>query len=296
MRQATVAAEKLVLLLSGRCRIRQGQRFTFNLLRCQTDIAMIFLLAMAIVSITLITPANAFQTTNSNLVDDLIFPHDTDVFWVGRDIVQNGHRMQVIKFRSRLDSNEFIEFFKNQWLEEVTDSSSIRSSDGSNVVLSAVGQWKTIGVLDSDRQIVVQVQRSGFSNNTDDSEFLSTGFISSMDLRSENAYTRVAFPHPSGSVLISTTHSNDSGSDTAYTGFEATTSIVMVEGSVEETAAFYQSQMTRNGWALQAEHSTATAAAMMYTRSGETSELSLNRQSYGQVLVTLNRTSKGRSQ
>jgi len=241
------------------------------------------------------TTVNAFQTLHNNLVDDLVLPRGTEINWVGRDLLQNGHRMQILSFRSRLSSHEIIDFFNTYW-SDFSNTSPVRSPDDSNVVLSTVGSWKTIGVLDTDRQIVVQVQRASPSNINRDSGFISTGFISSMELRTQSAYTRVAFSHPNGSVLLSTTHSNDSDKDTAYTGFEATTSVVMVQGSVDGITAFYRNHMTRNGWVLQTDHSTKTSGAQMYTRAGETSEISFNRQSYDQVIVTLNRLSKRSSQ
>ena len=248
-----------------------------------------------LLSIVCATTVNAFQTPYNNLVDNLVLPRDTEINWVGRDLVQNGHRMQILSFRSRLSSNEIIEFFNTYW-SDFSNNSLVRSPDDSNVVLSTVGSWKTIGVLDTDRQIVVQVQRASSSNINRDSGFISTGFISSMELQTQSAYTRVPFSHPHGSVLLSTTHSNDSDKDTAYTGFEATTSVVMVPGTVDGIAAFYKSHMTRNGWVLQTDHSTKISGAQMYTRTGETSEISFNRQSYNQVIVTLNRLSKRSSQ
>lgn len=260
---------------------KRGEAFTINIF---------FVLMLVICS----QPVSAFQTSQNDLVDSLTLPRDMEVNWVGRDLVQNGHRLQILKFRSRLDSEEIINYFNTRW-SEFADNSPFKSSGNTNVVLSSVGSWKTIGVMDSDRQIVVQVQRLGSSNSNNDTGFISTGFISSMELQAQTAYTRIAFAHPSGSILLSTTHSNDNDKDTAYTGFEATTSVVMVPGSVDGVTDFYRSHMIRNGWILQTDHSTGNASAQMYTRSGETTEISFNRQSYDQVFVTLNRISKRHS-
>lgn len=205
-------------------------------------------------------------TAHANL-DRLSLPPQSQLRWVGRDLVQNARELQIATLESKLTTESVIAFYSNLWESNAQDG-----SPGS--IVENLGEWVIVSTVVDNSLLVVQ-QKPGTGDNQ------STGFVSWTRLGLATSTTGQLLPEPAGSTLISHIRSTDFNQSVNNLGEQSasavgTTSMLWNDASVASNFEFYRSAMQERGWTLVADRIDHASAALLFSKHGSTSEIALS--------------------
>ena len=203
-------------------------------------------------------------------LEQVRIPPDTDLRWVGRDLLQNDRQMQIAILDSKLSVDEVISFYTELWLPN-----QIEGSPGS--ITEKIREWSIVSTIVNNTLLVVQVKVGKHVNQ-------ASGFISSMNLDTALSVPVVgmsALPQFPGSTLISRTHSTDFSHARNNQGQHSAkavsmTTILLNDSSVASNYEFYSAVMQERGWKLVADKYDHSSAALIFNSSGRSSEIALS--------------------
>lgn len=195
-------------------------------------------------------------------------PGDGQAQWVAQNMVQNGVPMRIQAFSSNLTSDEVLAFYRREW----------SSLDENQPVENRHDGWIILGQRSGDYYLTVQA-RKGRTTTSEGFLAVSRPF-SPIDVEDQRALA--AFPQLPDTQTVSKTSANDGAK-------HSTTLILQNRHSTESNANFYQSTLSRQGWALQqnfdgAGHG-AAGRVMFFNRPGETIQLAIVTQSSGETII-----------
>ena len=221
------------------------------------------------------------------VLEELKLPPESEIRWVGRDLVQNSRDMQIAVLESKLTTQAVVAFYQELWESHAQDG-----SPGS--IVDQLREWSIVSTVIDNSLVVVQ-QKPDIGRNQ------STGFISWMSLDGNGPSFSDGLPEPAGSTLISHTRSTDFNQTVNNLGEHSasatgTTTMLMNENSVASNFEFYRSVMQERGWRLVTEQFDHTKAALIFIKTGSTSEIAFSEYSDEQSVKTLivtNQVGKG---
>jgi len=213
----------------------------------------------------------------------LDLPPDTDLQWIGKDLQQNGHRMEVASIDSQLPVTEMVEFYQTVWEGN-------RSGDTPGSLTEKAGEWVIVSTLTGNSMMVVQLQPNGLGG--------SSGFLSRMELE-QSPVKESQFPEPPVSRKLSSTQSTDFNTSPGFWSSDnkqriALTSLYLSDRSVPTNFEFYRSEMNFRGWQLVFKTLNSSSAAMAFTRDADAVEVAITQfGEHEQSLVVINELDRG---
>ena len=203
-------------------------------------------------------------------LEQTAIPPDTDLRWVGREMLQNDRQMQIAILDSKLSVDEVISFYRDHWQNN-------RAHGGPGSISEKLREWSIVSTIFNNSLLVVQIKAGKHGSR-------SSGFISSMSLDAASLATVMSvpeLPQLPGSTLVSRTRSTDfnhvrtnQGQSSAKA--EGMTSIFINDSSVAGNYDFFAVVMRERGWKLVAEKFSHSNAALIFSRSDRSSEISLS--------------------
>lgn len=218
---------------------------------------------------------------------DLRLPPDSQLRWVGRELVQNSMNMQIATLDSKLSAKAVVAFYQDIWQNNAVDG-----SPGS--IVEQLREWSIVSTVTDNSLFVVQ-QKAGTGENQ------STGFVSWMSLDKTSLSLHSTLPQPAGSTVISFTRSTDFNQSVNNLGESAgsaagTTTMLLNTASVSSNYEFYRSVMQERGWKLVADQFDHSKAALIFSNRDSNSEIALSEfvdEQGPKTLVVTNQVSKG---
>lgn len=149
--------------------------------------------------------------------------------WVAQDMVYNGISMRVQFFRSKVAPVDVLAYYRQQWTE----------GGRRNYVENNFGPWKMISHGTGDYLVTVQVRPAGSGN--------SEGYLSQRPLKTPpRQILGQGFVLPPGSEVVNDIQSRDGDR-------QGRTLLAFNSLAVEANAAFFRSNLEREGWSLVSE-------------------------------------------
>ncbi len=194
-------------------------------------------------------------------------PPHSRLLLVGEQLVHNGSAVAIARFRSDLDVEGVLGFYRDRW--QSTD-------ERPGYVEDEIEQWRVISRFEEGSNLVLQL--------TPDERGGSAGLLSILDV--DGAGRPVAgIDLPPGSEVLSTTESRDGVRN-------ASTWMIRSHARPGEVAGFYADHFRRSGWHVVRDGSRDTPAVVLMSSPAGTVEITAASDTDG-TFVVVNRVRSG---
>lgn len=210
-------------------------------------------------------------------LEDIRFPENTRLQWIGRQMTHNGFPVSVLQFDSPLSAEQMVGEFRNRWEQ-------LARPDMPGYVAGSYHDWLTISHLDGHENLVLQARPSPGGG--------STGFFSLLNLSgnhprvSANADSRlVSLGLPAGLETVSVTETEENGQ-------QATTVLAVSQSDSTITGRKITNSMQRSGWHRAKGFRQQGVDVQFFSREDRQAEILIKDLSAGQSILWINLVNK----
>lgn len=191
------------------------------------------------------------------------FSKKMDVVFVASEMIVNGMPMRAFQFKTKEDEPHIVEFYQNEWGDEMTD-----------VVF---GSWRVLSHRENDYLMTVQIEQGDYALTHGTMGITPTfGYVENSGIKMRKALKSIGagFPMLSGTKIISDIASNEMGKTSRTVMFSN-------KKSITRNLDYYIREMKNNGWVMLApdmfERRRGEIPAFAMNKNGEKFNLSLTR-------------------
>ena len=174
----------------------------------------------------------SWTITQAKSFPDFPYSDKMDVLLVADEMIVNGVRMRALQFKTSQDEVHVVDFYKQEWGEEMTD------------VL--FGDWRVLSHRDGDFLLTVQIEQ-GDHQLTHGTMGITPAF--KLAKQSDQKLAKIQktigndFPMLAGTQIVSDIGSKDIGQ-------KSRTLLFSNNKSIRQNVRFYLNKMTSDGWQL----------------------------------------------
>ena len=196
---------------------------------------------------------------------NIALPAGAKLYWVSKDLQQNGVFMSIATFQSPLSNDDVMAFYRTLWRS--------RETEDPGYLEDRSGPWSIISKATAQRSIVLQLQDSDRSG--------SSGYMSIIPFSNIAVSAAIQPVIPPGAHIISSTRSGD----LAQAG---TTWIISSAGDQLSAVSFYRSSFEQRGWQLMSAAQHDGSFVLLFSRGGDRNDLVIGLNISGNTIIVLN--------